>query len=50
MSIKSLKVLSGAAFAALLFISVAGSAFAAMAPVPVGNPSLAAQNAVVQGG
>ena len=49
MTIKSLSVLTRAAFAALLFVSVAGSAYAAMAPVPVGNPSLAAQNAVFQG-
>jgi hypothetical protein len=54
MSIKSLNVLAGAAFAALLFVSVAGSAYASTAGVsagvPVANPSIAAQNAVVQGG
>ncbi len=54
MSIKNLNILAGAAFAALLLVSVAGSAYASptgiSAGVPVANPSIAAQNAVVQGG
>jgi len=53
MSVKSLNVLSGIAFAALLFVSLAAPAEAKMAgaaAVPVDNPTLAAQNAVVQGG